>query len=445
MIKKLINILFFVGSILLLIWPALANGFPLVYSDSGSYIASGFTNEVPIDRPIFYGLIVRHISLSFSLWLVIIFQAIMVYFFVHSFLMELKIKKNSLYSFIFIATLSLFTGLSNYTSQIMADIFGGLIILGLLTLFITEKIKIKHYFLILFITYFTLTHSSYLLLIAGLSAILILVKYFKKNKANVFVLAYFIVVPFLVTALTNKIYYGKFELSRASNVFVISRMLESGVLKPYLEENCDKKNYLICDKIDKLPQKGFEFLWTDSSPLYDSICVQETWTNCWKEKDSAYKSIIKDILVNSKYRNIYIKNNLKDLVKQCYNFDIGVLTPQKENSPSYNEIKWHFKEEFPSYIKTNQYQETLEFKTISSIQFYLVLLSFILLFYIAYLLKKQYLYLLLLLAILINNTIVVFLSTNLDRYASRLIWLIPFMLFAFVVYYFQQKKHLPKT
>ncbi|MDP3929784.1 MAG: hypothetical protein Q8R57_12235, partial [Bacteroidota bacterium] len=58
--------------------PAFFNGFPLLYSDTGAYIASGFEGKVPLDRPITYGLFLRHASLAHSLWFVVLAQSIIV-------------------------------------------------------------------------------------------------------------------------------------------------------------------------------------------------------------------------------------------------------------------------------------------------------------------------------------------------------------------------------
>ena len=53
------------------------NGFPIVYSDTSTYLASGFELETPFDRPITYGLFLRIASLNgLSMWLVIFFQAL---------------------------------------------------------------------------------------------------------------------------------------------------------------------------------------------------------------------------------------------------------------------------------------------------------------------------------------------------------------------------------
>lgn len=70
--KHILNFVLFSLSVILLIMPAIVNGYPLVYSDSGTYIGSGFEGIVPVDRPIAYGLFVRHISVAYSLWFVIL-------------------------------------------------------------------------------------------------------------------------------------------------------------------------------------------------------------------------------------------------------------------------------------------------------------------------------------------------------------------------------------
>ncbi|HQP01967.1 MAG TPA: hypothetical protein PK337_06695, partial [Bacteroidia bacterium] len=55
------------------------NGFPIVYSDTSTYIASGLELETPFDRPITYGLFLRLFSFNgLSLWFVIFFQGLIV-------------------------------------------------------------------------------------------------------------------------------------------------------------------------------------------------------------------------------------------------------------------------------------------------------------------------------------------------------------------------------
>ena len=79
------NILLIVIGAIILCFAGLNNKFPLLTPDSGAYINSGFTKEVPFDRPGLYGLFVAHASWGRSLWLVIFCQALalslMVYYY----------------------------------------------------------------------------------------------------------------------------------------------------------------------------------------------------------------------------------------------------------------------------------------------------------------------------------------------------------------------------
>ena len=73
----------------------LYNGYPLVYSDSGTYIWSGMKDFVPFDRPAVYGFFIRHSSLNESLWYVALFQNFILSYILHE-LFKFLIPKNQL-------------------------------------------------------------------------------------------------------------------------------------------------------------------------------------------------------------------------------------------------------------------------------------------------------------------------------------------------------------
>ncbi|HAV25679.1 MAG TPA: hypothetical protein DCX01_05840, partial [Bacteroidetes bacterium] len=113
---------YILGALLLCI-PAFYNGYPLVYSDTGTYIRSGMEMYVPSDRPIVYGLFIRFFSLGYSLWFTVITQCIALSFVLH------KLIKHTVPSISYagilsiIAMLTAFTSVAWYSSQIMPDIF----------------------------------------------------------------------------------------------------------------------------------------------------------------------------------------------------------------------------------------------------------------------------------------------------------------------------------
>src|ERR1700758_5039108 len=116
--------LILVGAFILCI-PVFFNGYPILCYDSGTYIKSGFTGIVPIDRPLAYGLFIRHSSMAFSLWFTIYTQCIILSGLLYILLKNTIIKKEK-FNFIYIVILIILTFLTNIgwcVGQIMADIF----------------------------------------------------------------------------------------------------------------------------------------------------------------------------------------------------------------------------------------------------------------------------------------------------------------------------------
>jgi hypothetical protein len=70
----------FASAVGLLLWVALYNGYPLVWWDSGTYVRSSFLLEVPLSRPVFYGLFLLLAHWRLTLWGVVLAQsAVVVY------------------------------------------------------------------------------------------------------------------------------------------------------------------------------------------------------------------------------------------------------------------------------------------------------------------------------------------------------------------------------
>ena len=53
---------------ILFILPALINKFPIVNSDTGCYLYSGFMMEGPAERPLAYGLTIKLFSINVLFW-----------------------------------------------------------------------------------------------------------------------------------------------------------------------------------------------------------------------------------------------------------------------------------------------------------------------------------------------------------------------------------------
>ena len=112
------------------------NGFPFLYPDDGTYISSGFMPEMPLDRPITYGLFIYTTSFGgFSLWLTVGVQGLMTSWLIYQILKSYFIAQNIDFQFIFIILFLILTSsISFLTSQLMPDFATPVLLLSQLLL-----------------------------------------------------------------------------------------------------------------------------------------------------------------------------------------------------------------------------------------------------------------------------------------------------------------------
>jgi len=245
--------LFLCACSLLFLYPAFLNGYPLVTSDTGTYISSGIYLEVPADRPIMYGIFLRHSSLKESLWLSVFAQGLIL-----SWILSQVIKQflprysGRVHRLVIFLLLALFTPVSWFCSQLMADFFTPIAILSLGLIFFSPGQDNFQKVLTIIIFYVsTLTHNSHLLdvtlsfiVFAIISFILPLLFRSKKSEVPVrkFWLSFVLVFScWFLSPTINYLCDGKFRLSGSAHVFLVARMAENGMLQDYLKKECSCK------------------------------------------------------------------------------------------------------------------------------------------------------------------------------------------------------------
>ena len=129
------------GALILLAY-AFYNGYPFVYSDTGTYIRTGFEGIVPFDRPIAYGLFIRLVSLKYSMWLVVLVQNLILSFVIFE-TFRYVVKSNFKAWFIItIFFLAMTTSVSMFSNQLMPDIFVAILGLSLFLLLFVKRIPL---------------------------------------------------------------------------------------------------------------------------------------------------------------------------------------------------------------------------------------------------------------------------------------------------------------
>lgn len=438
--NRLWNLCLFSSACLLLLWAALLNGYPLLYSDSGTYIASGHIDYVPVDRPIIYGLFVRHLSLSWRLWLVVLLQAVFVnYIFYLLIKFFVGLKKTFFWIFLISLCLTVFTGISYFVSQLTADIFASVTVLTIFLIYsIPKKEKIHLIFLVILLGFSIISHLSHLPLALALILFLGAFELLRKKKRmerknRILLLLLTLVSAVLILSLTNFLYGASARLSRASNVVVGARLIETGIANKHLKRVCDQEEELpyaeLCDYIDQFdrwPAAGY-YLHDTKSPLYAGDCLEKDWTNCWLEKDSTYQALIYDILGQEELLKEFILMAITGTATQFFTYELSLLQPIDFDYL----IEQHYPAEKYLFEHSNQYKNTLHFEVLSFRQMVFIYISFLLLFY--FLWKKRnkiswrakLLVAFVLLALLLNAFICATFSNVVPRYQARLIFLLP--------------------
>lgn len=406
---------------------AFYNGFPIVYSDTSTYIASGLELETPFDRPITYGLFLRLFSLNgLSLWFVVFFQALILSYLI-LLLTQLIIgeKWTRLFGLLIILLLSLLTGASWTVNQLMPDIFTpiGLISMVLILFGKFGRRTVITLYLLFFIA--VAMHLSHLLLFSLILATIFIFKRFLLPK-QIYPNANKQIVILLAITLASIVTMGS-SLSKSKHVFLMGSLVEKGIIKQYLDENCATSNYKLCAYKDSLPLTFNDFVWKENSPLYK--------LGGWKETKREFNELIYSTLTHPKYIGLYIKESCKATSLQLVHFGVGDGNGSfLEGTLLYERISRYFTHDLTKYTTSKQSQSRLDCITFLnstySVIIALSLLALLLLFLIfknSFSKKTKMVTILFLLAIILTAWDCGTFSMVADRFGCKTIWLIPFI------------------
>lgn len=418
-------------------WIAFKNRYPLVYPDTGTYLASGWECYVPTDRPIGYGLFVRHTSLRESLWFTILFQGIMtsyaIWLFIRSFVSRIAIRR-----FVFVAAAGLLcfaTSLPIKTGIILPDIFTPVgLLFSVILLLRTQDISRLHIIVAaLGVILACCVHHSNAYIFAMLLIFAVLLKWRKRISFNliewrrIIFFAALLPVWWLTAGLLNYKYSDKFFVSRNGDIFLAGHFIHDGTMRKFLCEECkENPKYFMCDVKDSLVL--LDFLWDyNRSPLY--------MYGGWDKPSGVFGVICKDIVTTPKMWPWLVHRALGQSAEQFFSFQLNgwFESPRcDESSPATVYTKKYYTNEFNQYCYTEQYGAALLYEDQNRRQNRLLFVSAaaIILFLFGY--RKEFprivqLIVFVLFAMYCNAFICGAISIINPRYQSRVIWLLPLL------------------
>ena len=426
---KYVGIIFFLAGVLLLMWPALYNGYPLVYSDTGTYLKTSIILEPPADRPVGYGFFIRAVTWEATTWTVVIAQAVIIYLLTLR-AVKLFFKRPLFLHFCIIFLLAFLSSLPWYTAQLMPDVFAGVVILTVFLFFYDADTWTRRILYGFLLAFFTLFHYSFFPVVFLTATVVVMLKLRRLRTEKVFLFKYLSVLACLGAAVLFVMGYnyserGKFQFSFSSNVFLVAKFTDGGVLSAYLKDNCGKKDIIFCNYKDSMDITPMVFLWSPNLAFQREHMV-------WEEVNDRCGVIVHDVLSTAKYRNMFLKEAVRATIAQLQENKIGSGMNSYggiEGVPG-NWINSDFEGEVHQYLNARQNHENMEDLTINRYNQRILIVSTLLIFAgLCYRpVRKQLLPLLVvcLFGVLFNAFATAALANVYDRLQARVTWLLLF-------------------
>jgi hypothetical protein len=255
--------------------PALWNGFAIVFFDTGGYIDRVTKMGIYPGRSFFYGVFLWLTSFGWwSFWGPIMMQSLLCLWLIHLMLRCHNLPAGPLFTAIFCLGLSLLTGISWCTSQLMPDILVPMAIVALWllsfswqSLSIPERIGLFAAALLGMVS-----HNSCLALGIGLIPTILILRIILFGERRLITACIFPPVAVMAASLVliptvNFALSGKMTYSTGGPVFLFARFVQAGIAQQWLKNNCPIANMRLCSVRNQIPKTSDEFLWSVTSPF----------------------------------------------------------------------------------------------------------------------------------------------------------------------------------
>jgi hypothetical protein len=252
---------------LLLIAPAIWNGYPLLQFDTGGYLARWYEGYLVPSRSTVFGLYL-HFGQGSYFWINLGIQALATLW-----ILQLTQKVFGMRTPLRIAAISLTlivtTALPWLASMLLTDIFAGLAVLALFLLVLHgDKVSsIEKWLLFAFTSFAAATHSATLGVLLGLCCagwmarpwLLARIPSIGLVQGSLTIVAGAIM---LLTA--NFALSGQFAWTPGGAGVAFGRMLQDGIVARYLNDHCPTMKLKLCPYRNELPATADAFLWGNS-------------------------------------------------------------------------------------------------------------------------------------------------------------------------------------
>src|SRR4051794_1124010 len=262
-----------------LLTPAIINGFPLLYQDTGGYLDRGYLLNLGFGRSLFYGIFLRTFTWPvLGLWPAVTVQALLT-----AWVIAVMARTEGYSTFLRLVgiavVLALGTSAPFFASQLTPDFSGSCLVLAtwLLSFRSRQLTWRARWGLMAVAAGAILAHMSYLILGLGLVVLVHLAHtvntrfsqfFFGFGTIERWCLTSVVFVAVVALPLGNGLITGRYVFTPGGPIFLLGRLVQDGIAQQYLNQVCPDPRLKLCIFKDNLPRTANDFLWgPEDAPL----------------------------------------------------------------------------------------------------------------------------------------------------------------------------------
>lgn len=262
--------------VLLLMAPALWNGFPLIFPDTGGYILRPIEGSLAMGRSAFYGLFL-YLGIPLSFWPNALLQSALTAWLIVLTLRTLGFGQRPWLALGMVAMLTVSTSLPWFTGQLMPDILFFCVVLALHALiFRSAQLAAWESIALAAVIIVTIpSHMAAAALCVGMVAALWVLARVKTAAAWLSLpplqlrgAGIAVAVGILAAPLSNLAIAGQFKFTPGGSSFLFGRLVEDGIIARYLGEHCPDPALRACEYANQLPHLADDWLWGPDTAFY---------------------------------------------------------------------------------------------------------------------------------------------------------------------------------
>lgn len=416
----------------ILAWPAIYNGFPLLYPDTMTYLADGRTvaralflhqfSEYYGMRSLIYSLVILPLHQNRTAWPIMVLQC-----FLAAWMLRLLVRctvpavAGSMF-LVVAAVLSAISALPWCASLVLPDVLGSLVYPAMFLLARAPE-KLSRGDKIALCVFALLGIASHITFFVIATAVCLLLLFLPgRSLRGAAAAAGCIAAAAACTLALNAWLYGHPSLSGDRPPFLAARIIADGPGRWYLQGQCASLNWVVCAHLDKLSDDSDQMLWA-SDGLWESLTDDEQERMLDEETHFVIATV-------RTYPRAVLQRSASNLWQQLQMFGLKDLEGTQYMAASFAQV---MPAERAAYLHSRQARNALPLQGLSQFQAWMFLASAVIAPVLLTAFRGRMPPLLLQLAmvsffvLLVNAAATGPISVPEARFQSRVAWLIPFV------------------